>query len=32
MGGLVMIFVLGAITGALLTLLVQDMCKMNGGD
>jgi len=31
MGGLVLIFVLGTITGCLLTLLVQDMYKRNGG-
>lgn len=32
MGGLVLIFVLGAITGCLITLLVQDMTRMNGGE
>ena len=32
MGGLVLIFVVGAITGVLITLLVQDMSNMNGGE
>lgn len=32
MGGVVLLFLLGAITGVLLTLLVIDMRKNNGGD